>query len=98
LGTRSLSYGLFLAPDIATDAQSPAGDVQALLALAKALDPTGKALPKWRANNTKKWCKEWLADRGCNTQQGVVTQLDISQAGLSAAAPLQGTLPQQLPQ
>jgi hypothetical protein len=71
--------------------------VQALLALAKALDPTGKALPKWRADNTRNWCKKWLAQAGCDAETGRLSWLDVSQAGLRAAAPLQGTLPQQLP-
>jgi hypothetical protein len=71
--------------------------VQVLLALAKALDPTGKVLPKWRADNTNNWCKEWLASQGCDSKEGRLTSLDISQAGLKAAAPLQGNLPQQLP-
>uniref|UniRef100_A0A383W3G1 Leucine-rich repeat-containing N-terminal plant-type domain-containing protein n=1 Tax=Tetradesmus obliquus TaxID=3088 RepID=A0A383W3G1_TETOB len=81
----------------AAAAGGPAGDVQVLLALAKALDPTGKALPTWRADNTQDWCKQWLAGEGCSSQNGRLWKLDISQAGLKAAAPLQGTLPQQLP-
>uniref|UniRef100_A0A383WGC8 Leucine-rich repeat-containing N-terminal plant-type domain-containing protein n=1 Tax=Tetradesmus obliquus TaxID=3088 RepID=A0A383WGC8_TETOB len=81
----------------AAAAGTPVGDVQVLLALAKALDPTGKALPKWRANNTKNWCRDWLADNGCNPTDGRLYALDISQAGLRAAGPLKGTLPQQLP-
>lgn len=46
-------------------AASSSGDVQVLLAIAKALDPTGKALPKWRANNTNNWCNEWMGAKGC---------------------------------
>jgi hypothetical protein len=68
-----------------------------LLAIAKALDPTGRALPKWRADNTNNWCKEWLAEKGCSSESGRLVNLDISQAGLRAAAPLHGTLPRQLP-
>jgi hypothetical protein len=81
----------------AAAAGAPTGDVQVLLALARTLDPTGKALPKWRADNTNNWCKEWLASQGCDSKEGRLTSLDISQAGLRAAAPLQGTLPRQLP-
>jgi hypothetical protein len=81
----------------AAAAGAPAGDVQVLLALAKALDPTGKALQKWRVSNTKNWCKEWLAEQGCTSEDGTLTELDISHAGLRAAAPLQGMLPSQLP-
>lgn len=76
---------------------APDGDVHVLLALAKSLDPTSTALPKRQADNTKDWCKEWLAERGCSSQTGRLWMLDISQAGLNAAAALQGTLPQQLP-
>uniref|UniRef100_A0A383W3C7 Leucine-rich repeat-containing N-terminal plant-type domain-containing protein n=1 Tax=Tetradesmus obliquus TaxID=3088 RepID=A0A383W3C7_TETOB len=103
MALRSLSWLILLvltaaaAAVVKAQAVAPAGELQVLLAIARALDPTGKALPQWRSNNTKNWCKQWLAEQGCNSEDGTLSSLYITQAGLKAAAPLQGTLPQQLP-